>query len=264
MGTASCGRRALLPIFVLVLVALAASVLAANLIFRYSDDDWPYWETVHDIRCLSLGLEAFKLKYKVYPPSRILLSNDAADYADDPESKVYLEAIWPRLHWTSGNIDWSGGVPGFKSAKLEGDQCLVFFLAGPGQQGFSRDPSNPTALGGSLRIGPFFEFSSRLIRRLPESPLPSYQDGYGKNVYAYFSSGRDGTFRHDCPGLKVIPYHQRLARPAGFLCPNSFQIISAGQDGVFGPGGAWPEDLGPHGLDDVANFHEGFLGSVRR
>jgi hypothetical protein len=217
-----------------------------------------------EIRWLTVAVENFKTKFGVYPPSRILLGNDPNQI--DRESLAYLRAIWPRLNWSSGKIDWSGGDPGFKSAKLEGDQCLVYFLNGPRGNGFSVNPTNPTAPGGP-RVGPFFEFDeNRLIQRVKGDPFFSYQDGYRKNVYAYFATVRTkNNYRADCPSLKVAPYFKKGSVPVNYYNLNSFQIISAGKDGIFGPGGAWaPEsaakDVGPNGLDDLSNFHAEFLG----
>jgi len=226
-------------------------------------DEPSHIPTVNDIQQLAMALETFKAKYGIYPPSRILLSNDGKQI--DRESLAYLLAIWPRLNW-SAEIDWSGGVKGFKSAKLEGDQCLVYFLNGPRGDGFSINPPNPTAPGGP-RVGPFFEFDeNRLIQRVKGNPFSSFQDGYRKNVYAYFCTVRTkNNYRADCPSLKVAPYFKKGSMPVKYYYPSSFQIISAGKDGIFGPGGAWaPEsaakDVGPNGLDDLCNFHGEFLG----
>jgi len=191
--------------------------------------------------------------------------NDRKDYEGDAASLAYLHAIWPRLKWTP-EIDWSGGVKGFKSAKLEGDQCLVYFLEGPNGNGFSTNPTNPVMEGGP-RVGPFFEFAQhRLVQGVKDNPFSSYQDGYGKNVYAYFCSGRKANnYGKDCSSLKVAPYFKKGSDPVDYYNRNSFQIISAGMDGIFGPGGAWSpesaaEDAGKHGADDVSNFHGELLG----
>jgi hypothetical protein len=50
-----------------------------------------------------------------------------------------------------------------------------------------------------------------------------------------------------------------------FYRPHTVQVISAGKDGIFGPGGEWsPEtaakDAGPRGQDDLSNFHVDLLG----
>jgi hypothetical protein len=224
----------------------------------------PHTQPINDIRQLSVALETFKSKFGVYPPSNILLSNDPKKL--DQNSFAYLSAIWPRLNWSGKRIDWSGGVKGFTSAKLEGDQCLVYFLGGPRGNGFSTSPTNPTLPNGP-RVGPFFEFAEdRLVQRVKGNPFSSFQDGYAKNVYAYFSSGKGpNKYRPDCPSLKVAPYFKKGSIPVDYYNRRTFQIISAGKDGIFGPGGAWSpasaaKDVGPNGRDDLANFHGEFLG----
>src|SRR5262249_18811178 len=204
-------------------------------------------------------------------------------------------------------IDWSGGLgipPG--GVILEGDQCLVFFLGGiPTANpnaclGFSTNPKNPTRLGGD-RIGPFFEGFTANPRRpaqihntpTPPNPFYSYIDGYGLKPYAYFSSYRraNGYMQYpfnatatppdlgDCnftpTSLKVSPYAQTWPTaaapntPIRYLNPNTFQIISAGRDRVFGPGtidatttwtSATANLIALPGQDDLSNFYDARLG----
>jgi hypothetical protein len=248
--------------FVIAGIVVGIAILLLSQMVKPMDGDNTRSQTVNEITQLTIAAETFKLKYKTYPPSRIFLSNNLDDYRNDPESLAYLKSIWPRLTWN--NIDWSGGAPGFKSTNLEGDQCLVYFLAGPARQGFSVTPTNPTQPGGN-RAGPFFEFAlHRLIMRIPGTPFSSFEDPFSKNVYAFFSSGMSNEYADDCPSLKVKPYFRR-AGGIEFYNPTSVQIVSAGADGIFGPGGAWaPEtaaqDAGPHGRDDLSNFHGDQLG----
>src|SRR5262249_47384136 len=130
----------------------------------------PELAAANDIHQLKMALENFKNKFGDYPPSRILLSNNVNDYANDPQSLAILMQLWPRLDWTgqSGPIDWLGNdhtnqnrnrlantIPR-PGVYLEGDQCLVFFLGGiqvkePTQGtfasiGFATNPKNPTLI----------------------------------------------------------------------------------------------------------------------
>src|SRR5262249_22999276 len=102
---------------------------------------------------------------------------------------------------------------------------------------------------------------------------PFRTDTYGKGQpYAYFSSyGRDDGYNKygtsDCACLGVEPYwfsfpespNRRRYYASGFLC--SHQVISAGADGIFGPGGRWePKTAMPAAArDDQANFTRGEL-----
>lgn len=137
--------------------------------------------------------------------------------------------------------------------------------------GFPRDPNDfakPPSQWTSTPYGPYFEFKSdrltdQISTRTGSTGFFSYMDGYKQkapnglpSVYAYFSSGKRrngynmyfpmGFTRGDCssltnvfdsagnsPPLGPFPYEQS---PNNFHNPNSFQIISAGKDGVFGAG----------------------------
>jgi prepilin-type N-terminal cleavage/methylation domain-containing protein len=256
---------------------------------------------LQEIRQLSVALENFKSKFGAYPPSRIKLCEayggyyqSAIDKQLDDDSIQFLTRMFPRLDvasWAANGIDWDGNATLSPPITLTGDQCLVFFLGGipgrvpnPSCLGFSTNPRNPAATGGD-RIGPFFEFQGNRLTPVG-APFYSYLDRYEKQPYAYFSSYKttNGYNRYfpiygnsDCATLPngtatpgVFPY---LEGPNRYLNPNSYQIVSAGADGVFGPGTVTP--TGPFwsaanaslfypdntaGRDDQSNFHEAALG----
>jgi general secretion pathway protein G len=250
-----------------------------------------------ELRQLGTAMETFKSKYGVYPPSRILLAPNLAAYAGPPgsiqqESLGFLLHIWPRLDLKTG-VNW-----GTAQGLLQGDQCLVFFLGGlqtgagqPGCLGFSTDPKNPMrAPGGELRAGPYFTFdNSRLIapsaRKAPyNSTAYVYLDPWGTMPYAYFSSLKKANGYNftplltgsptigDCPDLMVSPYakSKTAAGAVDFYNPDTFQIISAGKDHIFGlgmirpPGAPVVNNTTPtidQGADDWSNFAGGKLGA---
>jgi prepilin-type N-terminal cleavage/methylation domain-containing protein len=233
------------------------------------------------------------------------------------ESLAYLQRIWPRIDWTKG-VDWGADLLlGQPFVILQGDQCLVFFLGGMQQPsgagsngclGFATDPYNPTTLPkvqGEVRKGPYFNFdNTRLVRpdpvhapTLQARPGPPftqgayvYMDYYGAMPYAYFSSlkgpnlyslailSKNVSTPGDCPSLNVSPYMKNGSPPFQFYNPDTFQILSAGKDTVFGamtivaPGTAPPTtlitytgiDMIPRpgsGSDDLSNFASGELGA---
>ncbi len=187
---------------------------------------------------------------------------------------------------------------------LDGGQCLVFFLGGiplpagsqtVGTQGFSTNPLNP-AFASSERISPFYEFKSNRLRLSgsfyhyldyhgnvndPNSKAIAYFSSYGRrNGYnRYYSQPGDSSDCHN-PTLYATgetPYRGTwpLAEASGrYLNPDSFQIISAGANQVFGPGTTpvspqyWTlRNPGPlyvggaqAGSDDQSNFHSLLLG----
>lgn len=211
--------------------------------------------------------------------------------------------------WANSGIDWDGNGTTTRGTHwiLEGHQCLVFFLGGipnaPPQaetRGFSSSPFNPADFSGTYHINaPHFRFNSVQLVRLAGSPFFSYLDGFRNTrapvpcVYAYFSNyhNHDGYNRYyntvtkfsDCPSLGPLDV---LGRPLGvwpyavsagrYHKPDTYQIISAGQDGAWGPGTNptltpipyWSEgptafnygNTFPRGRDDLSNFARRQLG----
>src|SRR5262249_14442190 len=153
------------------------------------------------------------------------------------------------------------------SYTLYGDQVLVFYLGGipsttgsAGTLGFSTNPQNPAAAGGT-RKGPFFEFvSGRLV--MGPNGFFRYNDPFSPgHPYIHFSSngaGNDYNATGDNPNFGDVPspYFEGSVTSMRFMNRNSFQIICAGPDGVFGPGGLWDSTAGatPQAAkDDLAN-----------
>jgi hypothetical protein len=101
----------------------------------------------------------------------------------------------------------------------------------------------------------------------------SFEDPFHTGCpFLYFAAhGGKEAYTPDClpvtstqdKAMQVKPYLDSQS-PIRYLNPNSFQIVSAGPDGRFGPGGYWlpgnPGSVtgykpGEPGHDDVANFH---------
>ena len=247
--------------------------------------------------------ECGDLKYPL--PSRLKLS-EANNYpnagtagTDDYNSVQLLTAMFGNRWLTSPFIDWNGNGTKDADVVLQGDQVLVFLLGGiPSASssdvlGFSTSPTNPADLTSTTRKGPYFPFSpDRLMRQ--SNGFFQYLDPYKTGTpYIYLSAGKTrngynvtttatGTVT-DCPQLPlprnppagataqpiVIPYKNGAS--GLFLNPDSYQIISAGSDGVFGPGGSWDPTQGYgspsagtpayFGKDDLSNFSPNKLGS---
>lgn len=284
---------------VLVVIAIIAILVALTTagVFRYMDKI-PEITTKNEISQLSNALAAFKTKFRMYPPSRIFLANSLFEYekAPDPHPSgltlaertahlALLRRIWPRLAPPAVNtpgFDWTGGAApaNWRGVVLEGHECLVFFLSGipdqstPGGVGFSTDGTNPTRTrpantpGGEVKF--FTEWqTSRLVKGNNDfyvylDPYFSHGDRAGAKPYAFFSNPwtRENQYGvGDCAGIGAAPY---LSAASRFHNPSSFQIISAGKNRAFGPGGVWlPVNamlIGPAGADDISNFYDSFLG----
>jgi prepilin-type N-terminal cleavage/methylation domain-containing protein len=143
-------------------------------------------------------------------------------------------------------------------------------------QGFNTDKTNPTAQSSSARLGPFFTFDEARVP-LSNSKVPGsalfrvYNDFYG-TPYAYFLARYQGTNNYpnpyvpsgaatptDCayltndagpPAIAFVPYFVGTVPPGPATLANwstaanfqfhkadTFQIISAGRDKLFGTGG---------------------------
>ncbi len=271
-----------LVVVMAIIVVLVGLVLAGIMkVMAIPDRE----QTRHEISLFEESLSKFKTEFGVYPPSKILLSNDPNQYTTHPlgpTSVTYITKIWPKLDMTKSH-DWSGGtITGPYAEELEGDQCLVFFLGGLPQVnptdgsfytiGFQEGFSDPT--WSDSRISPakkkkdgkiFFRFdSARLVKRSGNQFL-SYLDVYGQKPFAYFSSGfrKNGYNEDDCSSLGVKPYYHSTS-PKKYFKADTVQLFSAGLDTQFGlVTEPWDPTLGnapPGGEDDHANFHEAQLG----
>lgn len=239
-------------------------------------------ETTENIRQLAKGVSEFKTHFGVYPPSRIYLSRNIADYSSSgneqlkADSLKYLYDIWPRLNMNDPS--WKDN-PYLEPQVLEGDQCLVFFLGGIPRTdsngiimlGFAKgDNVTPLSENANVPRIKFFEFESdRLIKR-GGSHYYSYADPFETGQpFAYFSHGfrNNGYSDNDCSTLGIIPFYKSTSPVKQYLRPDGFQIMSAGEDGQFGGTtlGAFNPRTGmqlPKAVrDNYANFHNLKLGS---
>jgi hypothetical protein len=154
---------------------------------------------------------------------------------------------------------------------IDSSQCLVFFLGGPTGQGFT--PTGPYSAGtNTSRKGPYFEFPDNRLStdgadRTPATDGKLFQfafvDPYG-TPYAFFSTGSSEAYATGAwtgPGTSgaLAPFTMN-AKPVN---QGKVQIISAGRNKRFGPGGAWMPGSGQYagestdGGDDLANFNSG-------
>jgi hypothetical protein len=211
-----------------------------------------------EIRQLELAVTAFKTQFNVpYMPSRMILRKNL--YYDvnnsnpvtrelEKRSQDVLRQMFPRLPFSPANdgtvrVNWNNGPGGPTDAlDLNGAECLVFFLGGlNGTDGWSPSQTDPIN-GAGTRIRPAYEFDASRLRVMPNRThqFKSYVDLYDTNPpspYIYFSSYKVG---NDYTDLDAYTNAQDVVRPyvdattGQFVNKNSFQIISAGRDGLFG------------------------------
>ncbi len=281
----------LLVVIAIIAVLLGMLIVAVAPIFSKG----PEVRARKEISAMSTAIITFDRDRGKTLPSRLLLKEDgdyangiaAADQALATYSADYLKKIFPDMkHKTS--YDWNGngtidasevGMDWNQNGKidsgyviLDGSQCLVFLLGGPGgQKGFSTNPRNPLDYASRKeRIGAFYQFETA---RLTGGPFPKYNDPWD-TPYAFFSAyGKQNGYNRygipgpsvgsDCAGLE--PYYSSVTA-AGlrtYYNSDTFQIVTAGADKTFGPGGLWgPTVAVPDAArDDMANFHSAKLGS---
>ena len=277
-----------------LVVFLTGSLLSALGIFGSTRPLAKWVVPAREIRSLERAVLDFKKRFKVAPPSLIYLCENPDDWEAEPYSRRIVKRIWPQFNYALER-DLNRDGDSSDRVVLDGAECLVFFLGGvvdpdSGQlRGFSKNPANPFAIDNATRDGPFFEFQGGQIDRVFAGRLidadgdefPEYADQFhgaswpaGQVPYVYLSSD-DGVGYSEADvdavaHLSASPLKSWYVKgPDAPFKPDSYQIISAGPDGLFGDGGlvenvqpAWYEvkpDRGPE-YDNVTNFHYGWLG----
>src|SRR5262245_20942683 len=91
---------------VIFIIAILGSLLLVGVIRVLPKG--PELATANDIGQLHLGITKFKVKYGIYPTSRIVLSADMSKL--DADSLAYLAIMWPNLGWQDPavTLDWAG------------------------------------------------------------------------------------------------------------------------------------------------------------
>lgn len=251
---------------------------------------------VNEISQLDVVLTKFKQDFGFYPPSHVSFTDASGAHVrpftipnnvNAPEFFV-LKRMFPR--WSPVSDPNTGqitqGLPDGAGTTLDPNQCLVYFLAGPGGNGW--EPNNPisASAAASNKKGPYYEFQSS--RLLPSgSAIPRYADPWGV-PYAYFSANA-GSDSYDprvqfpwlTPGNAPDLYTPTpvsiaavaaeatepsyLAHPyrgtnGKWLNPGKFQIISAGEDQRFGAG-SFRATAPVAGNDGIRNWVPGAPGS---
>ena len=190
----------------------------------------------------------------------------------------------PVFNWRGVNSTGLANVPNATTPflTLEGMDAYVFWLGGIPENlggtpekvkftGFAADRSDPTfsEAAKSKRKGPYYDFDTTRISGTFASGKLGYKNSYD-GAYAYISNSEYAFFTGSplvTLGGNLYPYRTSSATTASsYNNAKTFQLISSGQNQVFGPGGsAWTPGSGKYaidadGYDDLSNFSSTQLG----
>ncbi len=192
--------------------------------------------TVWELAQLNEAIEDFAVQFGEYPP----------DFHDPADAVRFMQQHFPKCP--------AANYPSF--AGQSPASALYFWLAGPDGRGYSTDPTNPFG-NGARQISPFIRFADNRLKKngnvTQYYPPQSLASGA---PYVYFRAGMKG-YQGNSGYAPARPY--RDSQTGQWINADSFQILSPGQDGVFGAGNHFPAgtDYDTHNRDDIANFSRG-------
>lgn len=277
---------------VILIIAILVSLISSAVVMAMGKI--PEVKTRTEISQLQEALQAFMTDYNLgQPPPSVLHLNEQNPQLSG--SFAFLKQVFGKNLGAQGPVDWNGDGTIDGPWVLSGEQCLVFYLGGipntlaqaggapPECLGFSTNNMNPAfynpALpGGGKRKGPYYTFESGRLKPIAaQGGFFVYIDPWktkagpnyltlGSSPYAFFSSAgiNNGYHIQALSYFKAAPYYvTNLAGVATgqYTNSNTYQIISAGKDGIFGTTGWYPSSgaIGA-GADDQANFSSKLLG----
>jgi len=275
-------------LIVIAIIAILVGLVATAVMRALSKG--PETQARTEIGQMETALQACMTEFNLdYLPSSLILREDNAYYdaagnplpGYQPTVTFLTKMFGKRVNLKPPmTIDWNGDTSiSNQDIVMEGQHCLVFFLggipvpatpSGASGSGFAADPVNPANAAAPTRKGPYYQFpASRLVMGTSTGHnFYVFVDPYSGSPrpYAYFSSyNKLNGYRNDCPSLGVSPYfHMGSNNIRMYENGRSYQILSAGKDNTFGPGGQWDPTSGVTsgpGSDDQSNFAGRILGS---
>ncbi len=223
----------------------------------------------NELSSISTALAQFHSEFGQYPPSSIVLYETAADWSTDIRSTSLIRKFWPDFNFGLDR-DINGDGDTTDTLTLDGRECLVFFTGGMGKGGgaigFAKNPSNPFSRTGNNRIGPFHEFVANRFVDTDSDKMPEYLDTYsGQITPILYLSSYDGRGYRDAdvtPFLANGVYLQGSATGSAWKS-KTYQLISPGQDTIYGTGGWYDPDgdgaISEDDKDNITNFTSGKL-----
>ena len=243
----------------------------------------PELNCANDLSQLDNAIASFKSDFSVdYIPNQIVIRNSYP--ATDITGQYFRKCFGSRVNLMNTGLVASTGIA--DGQPMNGNQCLVFFLGGINQQGFSPDAMNPFAAPvnpGETRKGPYFVFPAKKLNSTKQ-----FLDPWGI-PYVYMASIN----RAYNTNPQLNPYNMGVWAycevstppfPPKYVNAHSHQIISGGENKKLGIGSPplnqanpislanapapWTPGSGAYsptsdGGDDYSNFHSGKLGVDR-
>jgi prepilin-type N-terminal cleavage/methylation domain-containing protein len=205
-------------------------------------------------------------------------------YTGNEPELHYLRKAWQNMNSADRpdplTGDTSNGYTG-PDVVLDANQVMTLFLTGgvaTNFRGFSTNPRKPftppdPSITGESRKGPYIEYDAKLFKLDARNGQAWLIDPFGI-PYAYFAPlrGKSGayagqTFTLPAAQFTINPMPSGSVSPflegGRYIKEDSFQIISAGNDGQFGPGGNLPAQSPAEAIDDQAHFQDTLLGGAR-
>lgn len=256
-----------------LLIILAGLLVLAMVLLIPIGRRWPDRREARvsvEISTLTTALNSFASKYGRHPPSSVTFYEDAKGWSAHPESRSRIRRLWPSVNLQQ-NVDLNGDGDTTDVHEFSGAECLVFFLAGLRNRkgefvGFSKNPVFPFQLESENREWPFFEFDTDRLTDVDKDGWPEFADQLNGMPYLYLFR-QHKTFRD--ADLQIFPEgdSRNMIHAYGPMGDyEDVQLISAGLDGEYGPGGEFHRDeMLLEGArraerDNITNFSNGRLG----
>ncbi len=226
-------------------------------------------QATNEISQLTNAATAFKTDWGQTPPTTFTIPINKNSSSPDFQ---LLAVKYPR--WAAGIAE--GNPTGLPNAgtTLVGNQSMVYFLGGPNLTGWAHDaPVAPTATATAKTV--YLEISINKLSTAPgatpatsfgyANANPVYMDPFGV-PYAYFGSNKIGGKYVNATVAGTAPVFE--TGNSKHLNENGCQVVSAGENKRFGPGGTWTPGGGMYapntdGNDDMCNFNNGAMLGVK-
>ncbi|MDY3559491.1 prepilin-type N-terminal cleavage/methylation domain-containing protein [Gemmata sp. JC673] len=245
-------------IIALLIGLLVPAVMKVRTSIKRSDNQWRMSQISQaaDMFCASEALS--KPGYLPQGPFRLMPSYSASD-----AEAMYLKQLFPNLDITNTKLP--------NVTLTDGNEVALFFLTGgevTKYTGFSNNSQFPFDAGnpGESRKGPFLQLKSGMYEPVAGAPgRAKLIDPYGVPYAIFFNRKGDYgiqsfSWTSDRGASTSNPFWR--GNPKKYENPKGIQIISAGEDKLFGAGGDWGTNVPTgSGDDDWSNFSQSKLGA---